>query len=167
MGGHHDRARALDADRARRACRVRARLIRARTGEGRARAKANGVKLGRKPTLTPHQRQEAKRRVKARKETVGEIARMLQRQPVDDFEAWIISMFEMKTLTNYSDKSLLTEMRRVANEFRGRRLTRAEFDKFSKVHSATLVRRFGSWNEALDRATISTARCATRETNNA
>ena len=28
-------------------------LIRARTGEGRARAKANGVKIGRKPTITP------------------------------------------------------------------------------------------------------------------
>ena len=34
-------------------------LIRTRTGEGRARAKAQGVKLGRKPTLTPHQREEA------------------------------------------------------------------------------------------------------------
>ena len=31
-------------------------LIRARTGEGRARAKANGVRLGRKPTFTHHQR---------------------------------------------------------------------------------------------------------------
>ena len=30
-------------------------LIRARTGEGRARAKARGVKMGRKPKLTPHQ----------------------------------------------------------------------------------------------------------------
>src|ERR1035438_1535771 len=30
-------------------------LIRARTGEGRARAVANGVRLGRKPTLTHHQ----------------------------------------------------------------------------------------------------------------
>jgi len=50
-------------------------LIRARTGEGRKRAVANGVKLGRKPILTPHQRQEAKRRVKARKESIGEIAR--------------------------------------------------------------------------------------------
>ena len=45
-----------------------AHLIRTRTGEGRARAVANGVKLGRKPKLTPHQRQEARRRVKARKE---------------------------------------------------------------------------------------------------
>jgi DNA invertase Pin-like site-specific DNA recombinase len=50
-------------------------LIRARTGEGRARAVANGVRLGRKPTLTHHQQQEAIKRVKAGKETLGEIAR--------------------------------------------------------------------------------------------
>jgi DNA invertase Pin-like site-specific DNA recombinase len=50
-------------------------LIRARTGEGRARAVANGVKLGRKPTLTPHQRREAIKRINAEKETLGEIAR--------------------------------------------------------------------------------------------
>jgi DNA invertase Pin-like site-specific DNA recombinase len=34
-------------------------LIRSRTGEGRARAVARGVKLGRKPKLTGHQRKEA------------------------------------------------------------------------------------------------------------
>ena len=34
-------------------------LIRARTGEGRERAKARGVLLGRKPKLTSHQRREA------------------------------------------------------------------------------------------------------------
>jgi DNA invertase Pin-like site-specific DNA recombinase len=37
-------------------------LIRARTGEGRARAKAQGVKMGRPPKLTPHQIKEALRR---------------------------------------------------------------------------------------------------------
>jgi DNA invertase Pin-like site-specific DNA recombinase len=37
-------------------------LIRARTGEGRERAKARGVKLGRKPKLTPHQQREAVKR---------------------------------------------------------------------------------------------------------
>jgi DNA invertase Pin-like site-specific DNA recombinase len=37
-------------------------LIRARSSEGRARAKANGQSLGRKPKLTPHQKQEAIRR---------------------------------------------------------------------------------------------------------
>ena len=37
-------------------------LIRARTGEGRARAVARGVKMGRKPKMTPHQRNEALKR---------------------------------------------------------------------------------------------------------
>jgi DNA invertase Pin-like site-specific DNA recombinase len=49
-------------------------LIRARTGEGRARAVARGVKLGRKPKLTPHQRQEVLRR-KENGDAVREIAR--------------------------------------------------------------------------------------------
>jgi DNA invertase Pin-like site-specific DNA recombinase len=33
--------------------------IRSRTSEGRERAKAKGVVMGRKPKLTPHQRREA------------------------------------------------------------------------------------------------------------
>jgi DNA invertase Pin-like site-specific DNA recombinase len=37
-------------------------LIRARTSEGRARAVKNGVRLGRKPKLTPHQIREVVRR---------------------------------------------------------------------------------------------------------
>jgi DNA invertase Pin-like site-specific DNA recombinase len=50
-------------------------LVRVGASEGRKRAVANRVKLGHKPILTPQQRQEAKRRVKARKESLGEIAR--------------------------------------------------------------------------------------------
>jgi len=38
-------------------------LIRARTGEGRKRAKANGVKFGRPAALTPQERQEALQRL--------------------------------------------------------------------------------------------------------
>ena len=49
-------------------------LIRARTGEGRARAVARGVKLGRKPKLTLHQQREAAARV-AEGETVRDVAR--------------------------------------------------------------------------------------------
>jgi DNA invertase Pin-like site-specific DNA recombinase len=49
-------------------------LIRVRTGEGRARAKARGVKLGRKPKLTRHQKQEALARREAG-EVLSEIAR--------------------------------------------------------------------------------------------
>ena len=49
-------------------------LIRARTGEGRSRAKARGVKLGRKPKLTAHQRREALER-RETGEPLTEIAR--------------------------------------------------------------------------------------------
>jgi DNA invertase Pin-like site-specific DNA recombinase len=50
-------------------------LIRARTGEGRERAKARGVKLGRKFKLTSHQRKEALARKESGKESQTEIAR--------------------------------------------------------------------------------------------
>jgi len=49
-------------------------LIRARTSEGRARAVARGVKMGRKPKLTAHQQREAIKR-RDRGEPVREIAR--------------------------------------------------------------------------------------------
>jgi DNA invertase Pin-like site-specific DNA recombinase len=49
-------------------------LIRARTGEGRQRARARGVHLGRKPKLTPHQKREALARRQAG-ESLAEIAR--------------------------------------------------------------------------------------------
>lgn len=49
-------------------------LIRARTSEGRARAKANGVKMGRKPKLTPHQIKEAIRRRDKGEERLADIA---------------------------------------------------------------------------------------------
>lgn len=49
-------------------------LIRARTSEGRERAKAQGVRMGRKPTLTAHQRAEAIRR-RETGEPVPDIAR--------------------------------------------------------------------------------------------
>jgi DNA invertase Pin-like site-specific DNA recombinase len=50
-------------------------LTRSRTSEGQARAKANGVKLGRKPKLTPHQRREALKRRDVDGEPVRQIAR--------------------------------------------------------------------------------------------
>jgi DNA invertase Pin-like site-specific DNA recombinase len=50
-------------------------LIRTRTSEGRERAKARGVKLGRKPKMTEHQKREAIRRRDHDGEPVREIAR--------------------------------------------------------------------------------------------
>jgi DNA invertase Pin-like site-specific DNA recombinase len=49
-------------------------LIRARTGEGRARAKARGVHMGRPLKLNAHQRKEARDR-RDRGETLTDIAR--------------------------------------------------------------------------------------------
>ena len=50
-------------------------LIRARTGEGRVRAVARGVKMGRPPKLTPHQKKEAIKRRDQDDETLADIAR--------------------------------------------------------------------------------------------
>jgi DNA invertase Pin-like site-specific DNA recombinase len=49
-------------------------LIRARTGDGRARAKARGVKFGRPSSLTPHQRNETMQRL-AEGEAQADLAR--------------------------------------------------------------------------------------------
>ena len=50
-------------------------LIRTRTGEGRARAMARGVKMGRPPKLTPHQQREAIKRRDRGEESLTEIGR--------------------------------------------------------------------------------------------
>jgi DNA invertase Pin-like site-specific DNA recombinase len=50
-------------------------LIRARTGEGRARAVARGQKMGRPPKLTPHQQKEAIKRRDQGDETLTDIGR--------------------------------------------------------------------------------------------
>jgi DNA invertase Pin-like site-specific DNA recombinase len=55
-------------------------LIRSRTGDGRERAIARGVRFGRPPKLTPHQRQEAAARV-ASGETLADIARSYNVDP--------------------------------------------------------------------------------------
>jgi DNA invertase Pin-like site-specific DNA recombinase len=62
-------------------------LIRARTGEGRARAKARGVELGRRPKLTPHQKREALERRERGEETQCRDRPQLQRERLDDFTA--------------------------------------------------------------------------------
>jgi DNA invertase Pin-like site-specific DNA recombinase len=59
-------------------------MIRDRTTETRARV-ANGIRLGRKPTLTQHRQQEAIKRRNTRKATPGEIGRSY------DVSRWTIS----------------------------------------------------------------------------
>ena len=50
-------------------------LIRARTGEGRARAVARGQRMGRPPKLTPHQQREAIKRRESGGESLADIGR--------------------------------------------------------------------------------------------
>ena len=66
-------------------------LIRARTGEGRARAKARGVKMGRKPKLTAHQQREAIRR-RDDGEADARDRQALQRASQHDFEVIFMSV---------------------------------------------------------------------------
>jgi len=56
-------------------------LIRARTGEGRARAVARGQKMGRPPKLTPHQQKEAIKRRDQGDETLADIGRSYNVSP--------------------------------------------------------------------------------------
>ena len=67
-------------------------LIRVRTGEGRARAKDKGVKMGRKPKLTPHQKQEALRRRDRGEESLADIGRSY------NVSGWTISRLEKSVM---------------------------------------------------------------------
>src|SRR5271163_226630 len=57
------------------AAKLERRRIKERTARGRADAKANGVKFGRKPKLTPHQKREAIKRRDREGETLRSIGR--------------------------------------------------------------------------------------------
>ncbi len=71
-------------------------LIRSRTSEGRERAKARGVKMGRKPKVTDHQKREAIRRCDHGDETLAEIGR-----------SYSVSRWTVSRLT--SEKNLLID----------------------------------------------------------
>ena len=60
--------------------------------------------------------------------------------------------FELDRLAYYDDASLLTELRRVASLIDSKYLTASAFDKHSKAHSSGIRRRFGGWQQALERA---------------
>lgn len=63
--------------------------------------------------------------------------------------------FVLSKLTDYSEQSVLEEVRRVARELGGERITRERFDQVARVSSTTLTRKFGSWFLAMDRAGVS------------
>ncbi len=60
--------------------------------------------------------------------------------------------YELDRLVDYSDASILAEVRRVAGVLPAGPITRRAFDQLSKVKSTTLLRRFGGWQQVLDAA---------------
>jgi hypothetical protein len=68
--------------------------------------------------------------------------------------------FELYRLVSYDDKSLLAELRRVAGLVHSPYLSASAFDKYSKAHSSRIGRRFGGWQQALERADLPAASAA-------
>ncbi len=62
--------------------------------------------------------------------------------------------YNVKRLSDYSDDSLLNELRRVAEQL-GKPPTQRQFKKFGKASCKVYEDRFGSWNAALKKAGLS------------
>ncbi len=63
--------------------------------------------------------------------------------------------FELNYLpTNATDEDVFAEIRRIDSLLGKKFLTRDDFDKNSKIHSGTLVRRFNNWQTVLTKAGI-------------
>lgn len=61
-------------------------------------------------------------------------------------------VFAMNRLTSYDDDSVVNEIQRVAAVLAAGPISRKTFDRHSRVASSTVIRRFGGWREALERA---------------
>ncbi len=66
--------------------------------------------------------------------------------------------YNIKRLSDYSDESLLNELKRVAKKLDKNTLTQREFNQLSKINHSTIAKRFDSWNNALKKAGLSVKR---------
>ena len=67
--------------------------------------------------------------------------------------------FEPSRLVSFDRETLLAEIKRVIRQFSaGRAPSHKEFNRFSRVHSATIVEHFGSWEAAMQAAGVDYAR---------
>ncbi len=60
--------------------------------------------------------------------------------------------YKIKGLSDYSEESLLDELRRVARLLQRDTLTKKEFASQARINPSTLSKRFGCWNNALKKA---------------
>src|ERR1035438_9569595 len=67
--------------------------------------------------------------------------------------------FEPSRLANFDRETLLAEIKRVLRQFgAGRAPTHKEFNRLSRVHSATIAKQFGTWEAAMRAAGVDYAR---------
>jgi hypothetical protein len=77
----------------------------------------------------------------------------------------MMAKFTLDFLSDYSDESLLAELRRVAELCTDGPLSRKRFEELSPaVSSSTIGRRFGGWRSALERAGLAQLYVGTRVT---
>ncbi|MEK7089005.1 MAG: HNH endonuclease [Patescibacteria group bacterium] len=61
--------------------------------------------------------------------------------------------FKLRTNALYANnKELILDLKKVSKLLQKKEITRNEYDKKGKYHSATYMRRFGGWNNALKKA---------------
>ena len=63
--------------------------------------------------------------------------------------------YNVKKLSDYSDENLIKDIRRVAKILGKDTLTTKEYEKYSKAGITTILRKLGSWNNALKEAGLS------------
>ncbi len=59
---------------------------------------------------------------------------------------------------NVSEHEMITDLKRVASHLGKDSVTKSEYDKNGKYHSSTLIRKIGSWFEALSKAGLKQTR---------
>ena len=63
-----------------------------------------------------------------------------------------------KYYRNVSDQELLDDLRKIADQIGTDKVNIDQYDQKGKFHSATLRKRFGSWNKSLEKAGLKLVR---------
>jgi hypothetical protein len=64
------------------------------------------------------------------------------------------NIFELNRLMEYSNDEIIKEIIRVDNIINKNILTKREFDNYSHVHSSTIIKKYGNWKTALEKANL-------------
>lgn len=67
---------------------------------------------------------------------------------------------------NISDEELIADIMNVANKLQKETITTDEYDKSGRYNYSTIIKRFGGWNTALQKAGLSVSRVVKRNPNN-